>query len=446
LGFREKQAEQAHRFSLGGSRVRSKSPLEPGYEATARGFWWTGPKSAELKCQQAEEIDSMPKILVVAGEASGDLHAGHLFQEWRSLNPNLTIWGTGGEKLSAAGARLLYSVDDLAVIGFSEVIREYGFIKKVFQHLVDELDRDRPDAVLLVDYPGFNLRFAAEVKKRDIPVVYYIAPQVWAWKKNRVRTMKALVDHLIVLFPFEVDFFNAEGMTAHCFGHPLLDIVKPSMPRRDWLIRQGLDPERQTICLLPGSRRNEIRKHLPLLLETLDHLVRKRSDYQFVYPLAPTFTPDTIAPLLGDHADRIRWCEHQTYDALSHADFAVVASGTATLETAILQTPLVIIYKTTLATYLIGKYLLGIKAIGLPNIIAGTQVVPEDPRFINPGRLAKIIGGYLDDPTALAQMRGRLRTVKEKLGTSGAYRRTAVYLDALFRKTGISRESSLTNL
>lgn len=367
--------------------------------------------------------------MVIAGEASGDLHGGNVLRYLKELQPNLAIIGTGGDRIAASGAHLYYRVEDMAVIGFSEVLKVYQKLKGIFNELLRHLDEEKPDAVLLIDYPAFNLKFAAEAKRRGIRVIYYVAPQVWAWKKNRVHRIKALVDELIVLFPFEVDFFLREGLNAHCFGHPLLDVVKPSMEKEAFFQKWDLDMNQTTVSILPGSRRNEISKHLPLLLQTAEQIRKTRSDIQFVYPLAPTVQMDPEIPALSNGGLPLTCVRDDTYNAVAHSDLALVASGTATLETAILQTPLIVIYKTTLTTYLIGKYLLRIQAIGLPNIIAGSEVVPEDPHFVSPEKMADKVLFYLENHQAYDLIRQNLIALKDRLGEPGAYRKTAEFLN-----------------
>ena len=374
----------------------------------------------------------MSKLMVISGEASGDLHGGNVVQRLKLLRPDLEIIGTGGDNLAAAGARLFYRVEDLAVIGFSEVLKVYKHLKAVFDDLVRKLDEEKPDAVLLIDYPAFNLKFAGEAKKRGIKVIFYIAPQVWAWKKNRIHKIKALVDELIVLFPFEVDFFKKEGMKTHCFGHPLLDIAEPTLDRKDFIQKWQLSPTKKTISLLPGSRKNEIAKHLPLLCETAKQIARERDDIQFIYPLAPTVSKASVASDLYQKNPSITLIEADTYNTIAHSDLALVTSGTATLETAILKTPLIIIYKSSLVTYLIGKYMLRIKAIGLPNIIADREIVPEDPHFVSPGKIANWVNYYLTNGEAYLKIKQNLIELRSQLGEKGAYQKTAAFINTLF--------------
>ena len=369
--------------------------------------------------------------MVVAGEASGDLHGGHVLNELRKKRPELEIVGTGGRHIEEAGARLFYRVEELAVIGFFEVAKRYRYYKAIFDDVVQQLDREKPDILLLVDYPAFNLKLAGEAKKKGIRIIYYIAPQVWAWKKKRVEKIKELVDELVVLFPFEVDFFKKEGIVAHCFGHPLLDIVQPDLDKDSFFFDQELDISKKTISLLPGSRRNEINKHLPLLFETAAQLQARNKELQFLMPLAPTVDDGLIEPFLGFSEVKVNIIKGNTYSAVAHSDFALVASGTATLETAILGTPEIIYYKSSAITYFIGKYLLQIKVIGLPNIIAGELIVPEDPHCQSPEKLADMVQSYLEDEQTYRTLKTNLENIRSKLGNQGAYQKTAEFIHSI---------------
>lgn len=367
--------------------------------------------------------------MVIAGEASGDLHGGYVVEELKKKYPELELFGTGGKRLEAAGVELYYRAEELAVIGLWEVLKHYKFFKSVFNHLLEVLDEKKPDAVLLVDYPGFNLRFAEEVKKRGIKVIYYVAPQVWAWKKNRIEKIKAFVDELIVLFPFEVDYFEKESMKTHCFGHPLLDAVQTTQSKIDTITRWGLDPKKRLVSLLPGSRRNEILKHFPLLVEAANRLSKERDDVQFTLPLAPTVKKEEIAHYLENSQAVIQIVENDTYNVVGSSDFAVVASGTATLETAVLGTPMIIYYEVSPVTYFLGRYILKIGMIGLPNIVAGREVVPElIQKDSHPEMIAEKLQHYLSDSDAYQQVCNDLAEVKQKLGDSGAYEKTAEFI------------------
>jgi lipid-A-disaccharide synthase len=374
----------------------------------------------------------MAKLMVIAGEASGDLHGGNVILELNKLRLGLKLFGTGGDLLETAGVKLLYRVDDLAVIGFTEVMKRYGYYKNIFQQMVSKLDEEKPEAVFLVDYAGFNLRFAAEAKKRGVKVIFYVAPQVWAWKKNRVHKIKKYVDELIVLFPFEVEFFKQFGIKAHCFGHPLLDIAKPSLTKEEFEQKWNLPKQTKRISLLPGSRRNEILKHLPLLTELAEYISQQQRDIQLLLPLAPTVSKSEILHFSQRIKAEIQIIEQDTYNAIAHSDFAVVASGTATLETAILQTPLLIYYKVSPLTYFIAKYILKIKAVGLPNIVAGKDIVPEFVQHLSSMQnISTAIFNFLDDQGKYEQIKQDLYALKRELGERGAYAKTAALINGL---------------
>ncbi|MGK0289390.1 MAG: lipid-A-disaccharide synthase [bacterium] len=369
------------------------------------------------------------KVMVIAGEASGDLHGGNVISELLKIRKDVELFGTGGKLLKKCGVKLFYTAEELGIVGLWEVLKHYGFFRKVYYDLLEKLDQEKPDVVLLVDYPGFNLRFAEEVKKRGIKVIYYIAPQVWSWKKNRIHKIKAFVDKMIVLFPFEVRYFNREKMKTHCFGHPLLEIAKISTPKEDFFQKWGLDPNKKLVSLLPGSRSHEVSKHLPILLQMAEEISFDRKDIQFVYPLAPTVTLETVEPYLEHLKVKVHLVENDTYNCVGYSDFATVASGTATLETAVLQTPHIIFYKTSYITYLIGKYLLGIRVIGLPNIVAEKMVVPEMiQRDFSPLRMAAKVLEILDNKELYEQIKQNLKELKENLGSIGAYQKTAEFI------------------
>jgi lipid-A-disaccharide synthase len=369
------------------------------------------------------------KLMVIAGEASGDLHGGYLLKELLKLSPDIQIIGTGGTKMAATGANFYYDVKDLAVIGFWEVLKRYGYFKQIFDDIVSKLDAEKPDAVLLIDYPGFNLRLASEAKKRGIKVIFYVAPQVWAWKKNRIKQIKQYIDELIVLFPFEIEYFKKRGMKTRFFGNPLLDIARVTENKSDVFKKYNLDENKITISLLPGSRKNEIIKHLSLVIDIANNIQRQKKDVQFVIPLASTVHKSEIEKQLAEAKTQISIVQGDTYNIVGYSDFAAVASGIATLETAVLQTPMVIYYKISAATYFLGKYILNIKTIGLPNIISGKKIVPElINNFATAPEISKTILDYLDSEDKYNTIKQDLSHLKFQLGTTRAYQKTAEFL------------------
>lgn len=384
----------------------------------------------------------MPRRLVlVAGEASGDLHGAALVEALRAADPALEFSGIGGPRMRQAGVALTDDLTRLALIGVVDVLRHFGAFRRVFYRFLDHIDTWKPDALICIDYPGFNLRLAREVKRRRLPVIYYISPQVWAWHQSRVRLIREVVDHLVVILPFEPDFYRPHGIRADFVGHPLLDIVRPTMTREAFLASVDLAPTAKTITLAPGSRLGEIRRHLPLMLEAAARIARQHPDAQFLLPTLPTLPEAIYAPHLQQHRQlKLRTVPGHMYDALNAADLVLVASGTATLETAIAERPMVIVYKTSLWTWLPARLVVRLPYIGLVNVVAGKQVVPELIQFdATPERLAREALAILDDPTRQEMMRQELRQVKVKLGHSGAAARAARsildYLDVRFTRT-----------
>jgi lipid-A-disaccharide synthase len=321
--------------------------------------------------------ESQKLLMIIAGEASGDMRAAEVAESLRQSVPALRMTGVGGEHMRKAGVQCFADITELAVIGFSDVIKNYGRIKKVFHHVLAEVDRQHPDAVLLVDYPGFNLRLARKLKDRKIKVIYYISPQVWAWKEQRIKLIKQVTDKMIVLFAFEQAFYKKYKMDVDYVGHPLMDQVKVTVPVSDVLASLRLNPGYPVIGLLPGSREKEITRHLPVMIEAAQILHQKNTNRQFVLLKAPTVSSQLIDPLIREAKCPIRVIEQTSYNEFNALTCCMIASGTATLEAAILQKPMAIIYKTSWLTYTLAKWLITIPNIGLANIVAGRTVVPE---------------------------------------------------------------------
>ena len=326
-------------------------------------------------------INSVPKknktIMIVAGEASGDMHGANLVREMLKIDPALNFYGIGGKKLREEGVKLLANASDMAVVGLTEVISKLGSIFKIMGMMKRSLDERRPDLVILIDYPDFNLPLANAAKKRGIKIFYYISPQVWAWRKGRIGQIKKTVDKMAVILPFEVDTYGQEGFTVNYVGHPLLDMVKLNYSKQESRKKFGLAENKITIGILPGSRLSEVGKLMPELLRASEILAQKMPEVQFVLPLADTLEEKIITEIISGFNVKVKIISGHTYDVISCADLALVASGTATLETALLGIPMVIVYKISLLSYLIGRLFVDVKNIGLVNIIAGKTIVPE---------------------------------------------------------------------
>ncbi len=378
----------------------------------------------------------MKKILTIIGEASGDLHGGNVLVKLKKINPSLKIIGTGGKLFQSIADKTYHFIEEMEVVGLIEVFKSWKKLKAILQKMTALLDSELPDAVFLVDYVGFNLRFAEQAKKRKIPVYFYISPQIWAWKKKRIQKIRDYVDKLIVLFPFEKKYFANRGMQVECFGHPLLDIVKTSSSKEKCFHKFHLSLSKKLVCLLPGSRQQEIKKHLPVLLKTVPLLARKDKNVQFVCITASKEALIVAKAVFSSQKNSVQKnqqkvffvCE-DSYNLISYAALALTSSGTVTLETAILETPMIIFYQANSLSYFIFKYLFKIRIIGLPNIVMGKKFVPELVQSnFTPQKLTQKSLEILQKKTIYQKMTTHFPSLKKKLGTKGAYKNTAKYL------------------
>jgi len=367
-------------------------------------------------------MNNTPKqVLIVAGEASGDHHAARLVEELHQRDPDVHFAGIGGERMRRAGVEILVDSADMAVVGLVEVLANYRFLKGVLDRMRRELRERRPDMLILVDYPDFNLRLAATAKELGIKVLYYISPQVWAWRKKRVYKIKKLVDMMAVVFPFEVPFYEQAGVPVRFVGHPLVDEVKSELDRAQAFEAFDLDPQRPVLGLFPGSRRSEIKRLLPTVLQSAELVQQKMPQVQFILPRASTLSDEFLAPYLAQSELDITVVPgRRSYDVMRACDTIISASGTATLEIALMQVPLVVLYKIAPLSYRIISRLLKVEHIALCNIVAGERVAPE---LIQHDATAEKISrealSLLADAEKSAAMRERLGKIREKLGGSG---------------------------
>lgn len=367
-------------------------------------------------------------ILIVAGELSGDLHAAGLVQRLKTLCPDCRFFGLGGRNMKAAGVDISFDLTSLAVVGFVEVLKHYALFKKIFDGILHKAGEEKPDAAILVDYPGFNLRLAKELKKMGIPVVYFISPQVWAWGRERLAFIRETIGLMLVLFKFEETLYNDGTFNVKFVGHPLLDTVRPTMSREDLLDSVGFNKQAPTIALLPGSREKEVSNHLPVMLEAAGKIHRAKPGAQFLICRSSTVTRLTLKSIIEKTSIDFPYkiLDNETYNGVAASDMAIVASGTATLETAILSKPMVIIYKVTLATWLLAKLFVKIPDIGLVNVVAGKRIVPELVQFdATPGKIARTALEILNDPSKREKISVELSNLKNTLGSCGAYERAA---------------------
>lgn len=356
-------------------------------------------------------------ILMVSGEASGDLHGGNLAKEIFQQCPQVKILGMGGAQMQKAGVHLLENIEGMSVVGISEVFSHFTIIKDAFKRLRQFLEEHPPDLIICIDYPEFNLRLAKIAKRKKIKILYYISPQIWAWRRWRIKTIAQNVDTMLVVFPFELPFYQNAGIDVHFVGHPLVDIVKPKLTREEGLKKFHLDPSKPIISLLPGSRRGEIRHILPSLLEAAQKIAQKEPDRQFLLAQAPTISDQEIQPFLEKIHLKIHCYEGYTYDIISLSDLVIVASGTATLETALLNTPMILVYRLSALSYLLGRLLVQVPFIGLVNLVAEKKIVPElIQQHADPENIAFWAEKLLQNPKTRKTMRQELKMVKEKLG------------------------------
>lgn len=367
----------------------------------------------------------MPSILISCGEPSGDLYAGALLDELGRLDPTTRAWGFGGERLGQAGCDLVGHYQGLTVTGLSEAIRVLPRSLEVYRMLVARAERARPDLLVAVDFPDFNFRLARALKRRDVPVVYYVSPQVWAWRRGRLKTMKAIADRVLVIFPFEEPLYRQAGIPVEFVGHPLLDLARATEPRDRFLSSLGLAPTAPTIGLLPGSRPNEVRRILPWLLRAIPLIRRQVPAAQFVIARAPNLAEDLFESVTGS-VPALTTVEGRTDDVLAASDVVVTASGTATIQTAIHGVPMIVVYRLSSTTYRLGKPFVHVTTYAMVNLVAGRGVVPElIQRDFTPETVAAEAVSLLTDAGRADRMRAELRTVREKLGSAGGSARAA---------------------
>lgn len=364
--------------------------------------------------------------MIVAGEASGDLHGSNLVKEALRLDPALSFFGIGGPHMREAGVETLVDSSEMAVVGIVEVLAHFGVIYRAYSALKRLIKTNPPDLLILIDYPDFNMLVAKVAKRAGVKVLYYISPQVWAWRTGRVKKIARLVDRMAVVFPFEVPFYEKAGVPVTFVGHPLADRVSPSMTRGDALAVFGLDPSRRVVGLFPGSRRGEIARLFPVIIESAKLLKDRHPGIQFILPLASSLTDADIAPQLAESGLEVVVARDKVYDVMQVCDAIVTVSGTVTLEIALMGVPMVIIYTVSPLTYEVGKRLIRVDHIGICNIVAGERVVPELVQDeATADRIAAEIGRYLDDPGHTEKTRAGLARVKEKLGSGGCSERVA---------------------
>lgn len=365
-------------------------------------------------------------IMVVAGEASGDKHGAKLAAALRASRPDLSFefFGAGGDEMRMAGVETLVDAREVAIMGALEVARALPKFLSVFRRLREAANQLKPQLVILIDWPEFNLRLAKKLHRDGHRVIYYISPQIWAWRSYRIHAIKRYVEKMLVILPFEKDYYEGAGVEVDYVGHPLLDSVRVTTTREDFCLRYQLDPSQPVIALLPGSRHSELKYILPPMIEAVRLLNQSHPHFQFILPLARTFAPGEIESQIA--SIKLRLIENDTYNAIAASDLAVVASGTATLETAIIGSPLIVVYRASSLNWRIFRPLINTPFVGMPNLIAGREIAPELLQDdLNGKRLSRVIVEFLDDPARLRQSRADMAEVRKKLGEAKASERAA---------------------
>ncbi len=377
------------------------------------------------------------KIFIVAGEASGDLHGADLTRALLTLDPEVTILGMGGGQMRRAGVKILVDAGELAAVGITEALSRFVALTRTFQQLRRALASEHPSLLILIDFPDFNFWLARASRRIGIPVLYYIGPQVWAWRKGRIRTLKRLVEKMLIIFPFEEALYREAGVPVTFVGHPMLDRLR-DVPTRDEARRQmGCDASDLIVGLLPGSREGEVRHHLPVLIEAVAQIAQAKPEAQFLLAVAESLPPRLTESLLQGSDTRIRTLRGQTYQVMRAADLLIIASGTATLEAGLLGTPMIIIYRVSRLSWWAGRLLVDVPSIGMVNLVAGKRVVPELlQRDLTPERVAKTAVELLHSPTALGAIREDLQGIRGRLGEEGASQRAAQEVLKTLQETG----------
>jgi len=380
------------------------------------------------------------KILTVAGEFSGDAHGGEILVHLKKILPDLEITGIGGDTMVAAGMKMLLHISQLQARGLLEVVRHLPKHFRLLKDLDRLLDRERPDALLLIDYPGFNLRLARVAKRKGIPVLYYSSPQLWAWRGGRMRMVQRWVDRIIVLFPFEETLYTSVGVDAVFLGHPLVGVEADAKSVQALRKKLGNAKKEPIIAVMPGSRPSELERNFPSMLQSIALIRESGFKGRFVVPLAPTLTVDRAKRHMEKTGIEIEILEDAFLPLLKVADFGLVASGTATLQVGMAGIPFIVVYRVSQFTYRVAKWFAYIKHISIVNILAGREIVPEllQHKF-TPERLCEIFLRIVNNEKRLQEMKKDLKAVKDSLGKPGAYKRAADEIAKFLKNLGAKK-------
>ena len=368
-------------------------------------------------------------VLIVAGESSGERYGASLVREFRKLHPGTAFFGIGGGRMAAEGVDILFPMEHLAVMGIFEVLSQIPRIRGIFRHLVREAVTRRPAAAVLIDSPDFNLRLAKKLKRSGIPVLYYVSPTVWAWRRGRLKAVRKYVSRMMLIFPFEEAIYRSEGIPAAYIGHPLLERVRARFGRDEFFAKYGFDPAKKLVVLLPGSRRGELRYHAPLLAETVNRL-RSSSGIQFALVLAESLGRDELKSSWPGPLEELTVLDRDGYEAMAAADVVLSSCGTATLEAALLGAPIVTFYRISPLTYRVGRRFVRISHFSIVNILAGRPVVPElIQREFTAGNLAREALRILGSESVRREMKDAFLEIRKSLGEGRASENAARELE-----------------
>ncbi|KTC88973.1 lipid-A-disaccharide synthase [Fluoribacter dumoffii] len=358
-------------------------------------------------------------VVIIAGEESGDVHASVLIRQLKTTYPDIEISGIGGQHMQAAGAQIISDLARFGVTGLTAVIRHLNVIRKAFLAVKKHLNQNKPDLLILVDYPGFNLRLAKYAKQKlGIKILYYISPQIWAWKANRIHLIKKCVDQMAVILPFEKPLYEKAQVPVNFVGHPLVEKITTVETSQSQRAALGLPQEANIFALLPGSRSNEIKYHMPILRDTAHILQQRYPNVHFVIPIADTINPDTIKNYFSSVNVPVSFVQGKAINCMAAADFIIVASGTASLECALLEKPMCIIYKSSFLSYILAMRFIKVKFFGLCNLLANKMIVPEFLQYdCNAHELTRYIDYFYTDPDQPQKMISQLTRIKKSLSS-----------------------------
>jgi lipid-A-disaccharide synthase len=364
-------------------------------------------------------------LMIVAGESSGELYGAHLVKELKKIMPTIALFGIGGAKMEKAGVEILQRCENLAVVGLSEVISKLPAVIRAQKKLIKRVKTKPPEGVILIDFPDFNLHLAKKLKPLKIPIIYYISPQVWAWRRSRIKQIGQLVDKMLVILPFERNIYYNSGIPAEFVGHPLVDMVKAHLNRKAFCKKYKLSDDRPIISFLPGSRDKEVKRLLPSILESIS-IINRCSDAHFILQLAEWINQNDIDKYINAFKDKGNIVVGDAYNVIKNSDIVVVASGTITLESALLGTPMVVLYRLSTPTYFIARLIVKIKYISLVNLLAGELIVTElIQNEVKGENIASEVMKIWENPTKQEEMKEKFNTIKKSLGNGGASTRAA---------------------